>query len=223
MLNRIRRIFQKKSPQFSITKGELKQILPDDAVILEAGVCDGRDTLEFANEFPRGTIYGFECEPNFYKEATLKVGSRNNVKLFPLALSDKDGLVSYHVSILNNSITGSGSILPPKLHTEIHPDIKFPTVITVEATTIQNWAIKNNVQRIDFMWLDLQGAELKALHGAGEILDSVSAIFTEVSLIETYDGVPLYGELKRFLSTRGFRVEREFLPYKDMGNVFFVR
>jgi hypothetical protein len=48
-------------------------------------------------------------------------------------------------------------------------------------------------------------------------------IYTEVSLVETYEGVALYPELKAFLIEQGFVVKQEQLPWPDMGNVLFVR
>lgn len=218
-----RKFFRKKPVPFSVPKTELRKFIPEDATILEAGTCDGTDTEEFAKVFPKGHIYGFECMPNYFSQATARLQSYRNVSIYPFALNDKPGTLDFYVSTQQNEVTGSGSILRPKLHKELHPSIRFDETIKVEAITIDDWAERNGIKSIDFMWLDLQGAELKALHGAPRILKTVRGIFMEVSLIETYENVPLYDQVKTYLNNLGFQVEREFLPYRDMGNVLFIR
>lgn len=219
----IRKLFKGKEVPFAVQKSALLDYLPADSIILEAGVCDGDDTEEFAKLFPKGHIHGFEALPHYQKVAGQRVGRYANVTLYPFALDEVSGALDFHVSTLNGQFFGSGSLLTPKLHKEVHPHIAFDTTITVDSISIDDWANRYRIPRIDFMWLDLQGAEIRALTGAEKMLKTVRAIFMEVSLIETYEGVPLYGDVKEFLSLRGFNVEKEFLPYKDMGNVLFVK
>lgn len=215
--------FFKRKVQVAIQKTELMKFLPKQAVILEAGVYDGADTEEFARTFPQGRIYGFECLPGLFAKAEKRLEQYPNVKLYPQALNDQSGVFNFHVSTEEDYLAGSGSLLPPKLHLEIHPNIKFENIIQVEAITIDAWAAENNIEVVDFLWLDMQGAEIKALQGASDMLTNIRGIFTEVSLLETYQGVPLYDEVRAFLGSKGFRIHKEFLPFKDMGNVLFLR
>ena len=55
------------------------------------------------------------------------------------------------------------------------------------------------------MWVDLQGAELKALTGASRVLPKVKLIHAEVSFRPVYIGQPLFWEVNRFMRTHGFR------------------
>lgn len=59
--------------------------------------------------------------------------------------------------------------------------------------------------------LDVQGAELDVIEGATGILDSVSVIYIECSLIEYNDGAPLVEDVVNDLRERGF------IPY-SIGN-----
>jgi hypothetical protein len=80
------------------------------------------------------------------------------------------------------------------------------------------------VKHVDLLWLDVQGFELRLLEGAGSLLDTVSAIHTEVNLCETYEGAVLYEDLRRWLECRGFRVVLERIPEGwTQGNVVFAR
>lgn len=223
MIELFKRLFKKKHIPFSIHKEELKQYLPDKPVIVEAGVCDGVDTEDFAAHFPGASIHGFECLPHYFEVAKQRMSKYHNVTLYPFALSDVSGEANFYVSKLNGDFYGSGSLLAPKLHREVHPDISFDQQIKVISISLDDWKRRYNIARVDFLWLDLQGAELKALRGCENVLKDVKAIFTEVSLIETYEGVPLYEEVKTFLTFRGFRIVKEYLPYRDMGNVLFAK
>jgi hypothetical protein len=49
------------------------------------------------------------------------------------------------------------------------------------------------------VWLDLQGAELRALQGARDILPRVRILHLEVMFRPMYIGQPLFWELHRFL------------------------
>jgi FkbM family methyltransferase len=222
-MNFFRRFFPKQDVEIAINKKQLAQYLPSNPVILEAGVCDGADTEEFARCFPLGKIHGFECLPYYQEVAKKRLERYPNVTLYPFALSDQCGELDFHVSTRQGEFFGSGSILTPKLHKEVHPQIVFKDTIRVQGITIDDWAQRYHIGPVDFLWLDLQGAEIKALKGSTRTLGHVKGIFTEVSLIETYEGVPLYDEVKAFLLSKGFTVKKEYLPYKDMGNVLFIK
>jgi hypothetical protein len=90
-------------------------------------------------------------------------------------------------------------------------------------TTLDAWAAQNHVRRVDFLWLDMQGYELEALKSGVDLLQSVRGIQVEVSLKEVYEMAPLYPEVRQWIEEKGFRVEREALPWPDMGNVLFIR
>lgn len=224
MINFFKNFFKsKEKDNLSIDKRELEKYLPKNPVIVEAGMFDAADTEEFAQVFPSGKIHGFECLPHYYELSCKRLGKYTNVATYQLALSDAAGELDFYVSTLKGELSASGSLLAPKLHQEVHPEVKFNERIKVKAITLDEWAAQYSISHVDFLWLDLQGAEIRALQGAEKMLQNVMGIFTEVSLIETYENVPLYEEVKSFLQSKGFKIEKEYLPYKDMGNVLFLK
>jgi len=62
------------------------------------------------------------------------------------------------------------------------------------------------VQSIDFLQIDVQGADLDVLQGALNILKSVLAIQIEVEFNPLYQGQPLFRDVDRFLSEQGFSI-----------------
>lgn len=77
---------------------------------------------------------------------------------------------------------------------------------------------------IDLIKIDVQGAELAVFEGAGERLDQALVIWTEVEFIPLYEDQPLFRDVDRFLSERGFLLHsfdgiasRRFKPFVAAG------
>ncbi|MCK4517421.1 FkbM family methyltransferase [Candidatus Babeliales bacterium] len=209
-----------------MSKQEIMRYLPSKNItMLEAGAYDGNDTLAWSTLLPNATIHAFEPEPSAHKKLQKKVRGLSNVTIWNQALNDVSGEVSFNVSQngCDKEGTFSSSLLKPKEHLTACPHIKFEKKITVKAINLDEWVNKNNIGTIDFLWLDMQGAEFKVLQAAPKTLAKVKVIFSEVSLKEMYDGAPLYDQFKNWLETKGFVVKKEELPNEEMGNVLFVR
>jgi FkbM family methyltransferase len=196
-------------------------------ILLEAGASNGSDTERFARLYPKATIYAFEPIDKNYKMLLNRIlGRLTNVKLFKLALSDSTGTAEMNVSEIigqPNESASSSSLLSPKLHIEKFTNIVFAKKETVETITLDDWAELNNIDHIDAMWLDMQGAEYVVLK-ASKIINTVKVIYSEVSLVELYKDSTLYTEYKEWLVSMGFQVVKEEM-YKDLGygNVLFCR
>jgi FkbM family methyltransferase len=192
-----------------------------NSIIVEAGTADGADTLFFSHYFNEGKVYGFEPIANLYYETLSKVNTFSNVELINAALSEKTGKEKIYVSDRFGKDWGSSSILKPKDHLDIHPEITFKNEIEINTINLDDWLNIKNHDNIDLLWLDMQGYEPVVLKSSPETLKRTKYLYTEVSLIETYENVILYPEFKQFLLNNGFVVIDEDLPWKDMGNVLF--
>jgi 2-O-methyltransferase len=204
-----------------VPKAYIRRFLPENAVILEAGAHIGTDTLEMAKLWQNATIHAFEPVPDLFQFLSKNTQGVSNIHIYPLALSDVTGELDIHISSGNSN--GSSSILAPKQHLDVHPDVLFEEKMRVKTTTIDDWARQQQIQKIDMLWLDLQGYELPVLTKSLSILRGVKVIYTEVNLIENYENNATYSELKNWLHTQGFVVKREALAWKDGGNVLFIR
>lgn len=221
MLSKIKKLLGLKKNKEVISKDEIIKLLPPNPHILEAGASDGKDTLDWSKRLPNAQIYAFEPVPTVHKVLKERVSGQKNVHLYTCALSDAVGEFKMYVS--SGASHGSSSLLAPKEHLTFHKDVHFKEEITVKTKRLDDWAAENGVDRIDFMWLDMQGGEMKALEGGQEILKTTKIIYTEVSLMEMYEGVPLYDQFRKWMEERGFVVVQEELLWEDMGNVLFVR
>lgn len=94
----------------------------------------------------------------------------------------------------------------------------------VQTTTFDRWASAEGIERVDMLWLDMQGYELDALKASPRLLATVRVIHTEVCTKELYRGVALYPALRGWIESQGFRLVVEAIPPGwDAGNVLFVR
>jgi len=203
-----------------ITKKYISKFLPEEPVIVEAGAHVGLDTIDMAKTFPKAKIFAFEPVPEVFEQLKKNTSKYKNVTCVQLGLSDKEGISEIFVS--SGASDGSSSLLKPKEHLKLHPEVKFDDSLKIKTVTLDSWAKKNKL-KIDFLWLDLQGMEYKVLKKSEKTLSSVKAIFTEVSLVENYSGGVLYSTLKNFLVGKKFILDKEELIWKDGGNVLFVK
>jgi hypothetical protein len=98
----------------------------------------------------------------------------------------------------------------------------------VDATPVKTTRLDDvpEIERIDFLKMDVQGAELDVIRGAERLLDSTSVIQLEVEFVPMYKDQPLFGDLDRELRNRGFifhcflsQSGRMFQPFAHPGNV----
>jgi 2-O-methyltransferase len=204
----------------NISKKIIAQYLPQNPAIIEAGAHIGRDTLKMIKEWPTSIIHAFEPVPDLFIHLSTNVAHTTQVICYPYALSSKTGRSTLFMS--SGRSTATSSLLEPTLYKETHPDTLFMP-IQVDTITLDDWAQKYNVDHIDGMWLDLQGAELIALQAAPTLLKTVSMIYMEVNFIERYKNMPLYPDIKQWLAKQGFNVELEAFDQSEWGNVLFIR
>ncbi len=205
----------------NISKVLFKKYLPANPVIIDCGAHDGADTVALANTY-NAQIHAFEPVEDIFKRLKQRTSKFPSIFCYNIALSDNNGKQNFYVS--EGESDGSSSLLEPKDHLRDHPETFFEKQTIVETLTLDTWAANNKIEKVDLLWLDMQGFELNMLKASTKILPTVKVIHTEISVTETYKGVPTYETYKSFLQSIGFTVLIEAIPKGwDMGNVLFVR
>jgi FkbM family methyltransferase len=112
-----------------------------------------------------------------------------------------------------------------------HPDVdeKFDwltetgDVLRLKMRSLDAFLVENGIklEKVDFLTMDIQGAELLCLKGATQLLESLQYIETEISKTPFYDGGVLLDELEPWLNERGFRCKRWLI--RPFMNAVFVR
>lgn len=96
----------------------------------------------------------------------------------------------------------STSLLEPGTHLVHHDTVHFVDERQVTTTTID--ALGGEAFAPDYLALDIQGAELDALRGAIQTLQSVRWVYAEVNTEAVYKGCALLDEVDEFLDGFGF-------------------
>lgn len=202
---------------------ELLRLFRRDAplTIFDIGSCEGLDSIRYARLFPKAMVCAFEPVPDnvaLLQENLERFGT-STVRVFPLALSDRTGEETFYISSGTpddvpeapgwNYGNKSSSLLPPGKVTEHHEWLRFEHTIRVPTDTLENVCCREGFERIDVIHLDVQGAELKVLEGAGSVLETVQAIWLEVEKVPLYEGQPLEQDVESFMSRHGFVKHKE--------------
>lgn len=203
-----------------ISKSSIAQFLPANPIILEAGAHIGRDTIKMVKEWPQAIIHAFEPVPSLFEELKKNTAHVPNIHRYNIALSNASGFATFYQS--GGRSTATSSLLAPTGYLKEHPTTSFEK-ISVPTITLDEWAKKNNITHVDFMWLDMQGAELLALQAGVTLLKTVKALYCEVSFQERYENNPLSFTIKHWLAEQGFLPIKEDIRNESWGNILFIK
>lgn len=187
-----------------------------DIIIFDIGACEGLDTIKYSRLFPNAHIYAFEPVGENVEliEKHLEEHNIRNIVLCPYALDETIGHKKFYVSsgIPQNKKSDedwtygnkSSSLLAPKRVKQTHPWLIFDKEVMVKTITLDFFAREHAVNNIDFIHLDVQGAELAVLRGGKQALSCVKLIWLEVETIELYENQPLRKDVENFMFSHGF-------------------
>jgi len=190
-------------------------------VILDIGACEGEDSIRYSRLYPQARIFTFEPLPanQALIRANFATYGTTQAELVPLALSDRAGAAVFHVSSGRppdlfsgenwNYGNKSSSLLAPATAAPMHGWITFAESITVTCETLDHFCAARGLTGIDFIHLDVQGAEGLVLAGAAATLPRVRTLWLEVANEELYAGQKLRPEIEALLRRAGFVLAHE--------------
>lgn len=213
-------------------------IKPRGVLHIGANVGEERDVYKELNVYNQVWI-----EANRFVYENLQQNIKDNPSAFAVnaCISDIDGEdITFHIS---NNGSQSSSILELGTHLIAHPEVYYITDVPMKGRRIDKlfpYAIYSDgmspkitldgVQRglpnpiYDFLNIDLQGAELKALKGMGSLLHQFKWAYLEVNKEELYKGCALIGEIDEYLSGFGFkRVETKWCGDTGWGDALYIK
>lgn len=153
--------------------------------------------------FP-GTIISFEALPHVYSELVKKADAYGGRwKVAPrAALSDSEGIVTFHVS---NNLASSSMLAFTDYSKERSLALQELESIEVPSISLDNLLSKMQIEpKYPFLKLDVQGAEHRVLLGATSVLERAQGVLCEVLLAPFYEGQASWRQIDGFLLERGF-------------------
>lgn len=190
----------------------INSIFNKNSIFFEIGSHFGLDTQKLL--LISNHIHCFEPDPRnieIFKKFNLPV------ILNEIAISDKDGIEDFYLSsgnvyeskygpthqdiVNNHDWSSSSSLKQPKHHLTITPWVKFNYKISVKTQRLDTYCIQNNINKIDFIWMDVQGAELDVICGIGDYKNKINYIYTEYSDYELYENQPTKQQILDYLGS----------------------
>jgi FkbM family methyltransferase len=138
--------------------------------------------------------------------------------VLPALVWDSDGEILTMRRTNNNQ---SSSVLPMGTHVFEHPEVHVAEEVALPTTRLDT-LLAGTAHHFDFVNLDIQGAELRALRGLGDRLGGVRWIYCEVNEKPLYVGAPLVEELDAYLATFGFRRVDTQMTRHGWGDALYV-
>jgi FkbM family methyltransferase len=173
-----------------------------------------------------GRVHAFEPLPEIYQSLkhNLTLNELGNVRAFEIGLSDAPGTATFYRAAHNNS--GMGSL---GRRTGVDRET------TISLTTLERHCEAEDVRRIDFMKVDVEGAELQVFRGSERLLRAEDApvILYECSELLTEPFKVTATMIKQQLRDYGYDVYRledgrlEQIPiaerHDDIEDVFALK
>ena len=152
---------------------------------------------------------GFEPDKRSRTQLLAKGNMCQKYEILPFAVWDKAGSVSINLC------------RKPKVSSHYEPNFPFlnsfrnPGRFDVLSTeSLEAKALDDlEIELSDFIKIDIQGGELKALEGGQELLKKTLGLELEVEFLPLYSNQPLFGQICSFLADSGF----EFIDFIDFA------
>jgi FkbM family methyltransferase len=204
----------------------IARVIREEAICVDVGAHVGYYTLLFASKASRGEVHSFEPVPrSFYLLSTnVLTNGFYNVTLNCCALGNVDGEMSFTVS--------KDSAYSSLVDTERKPRER---VIRVPVKSLDSYCRERALRRIDFLKVDVEGAEKMVLEGALGCLEDVH-LKPKIMMLELYEPMlqkysTSIEEIVRWLGDFGYSPfichKRQVIPferahYNRFWNVFFT-
>lgn len=159
--------------------------------IVDAGSLDGNDAELLWNAFPNSKTYAIEGLPDNFNKFIKK---KSNIYGINSVIASYDGECIYYQKNINgiHGIYDRGSCYGT-------------TTLTLPCYTIKTIMEKNDIQTIDVIKIDVEGATLDLLRGfSKEQLHNIKIMHIETETYPFFKGQALHAEVCEFLEKNNF-------------------
>lgn len=165
-----------------------------------------------------------EAMAEVFDQLVSNIADYPNQRAFCALLTDRDN-VEYDFHIASNH-GASSSILPLALHRDIWPNVTYVATRRLRSTTLATLFQRENLSPVQYptLIMDVQGAELMVLKGAGSLIQNFRFVKAEAADFESYAGGARLNQLQVYLREFGFRelARRPFARRAEGGTYWDV-
>lgn len=113
-------------------------------------------------------LYAFEPLPLIFTDLQQRLSNYSSAQAVNLALSNNIGRVNFYYYDETYEFSGLSSFYVREVLKEDHQP---PKIIEVEQDTLTHFCLSHNIDRIDFLKIDAEGAEWVILQGATNLIE----------------------------------------------------
>jgi FkbM family methyltransferase len=179
-----------------------RRFLPTQGgIVLDVGGEYGFEAKQFSELVgDSGKVYTFECFPSHIEHLRKMSEEYHNIQIIEEACWNEPTKLTFHIG----NTVGSNTAVPD-VKGQFDQKLASNKTIEVKANTLDmQWKIYCNSEEIDFLKMDIEGAEYEAIEGAKEVL-----LNTKKVVIASYhirDGVPTASKVADMLRELNFQV-----------------
>ncbi len=187
--------------------------------VLHIGAHIGQEAQTYADLGMNKMIF-IEANPSIYDQLRSNIAKYPNAKAVKACVSDKDGeTVTFNISSNEGQ---SSSILEFGTHKTQHADVSFTGSLEMTTTRVDTALKEFDLKGIDFLNIDLQGAELLALRSMGDLIHNFKYAYVEVNREDVYKGCAQIADIDAFLGIHGF-VRKEVEWVGGWGDAIYIK
>jgi len=158
--------------------------------------------LDILEHFPESKLIGFDIDDNLCLK--MNAESSEQFTYYSQAIGGRNETVPFHETVhpmCSSLLRPNAELLSRYNGMEV---AELQVVTEVETVSLDSFMASSGEAAIDFLKIDVQGAELDIFRGAEETLSDVASIVTEVEFVPLYEDQPLFGDVNQHLSDQGF-------------------
>lgn len=217
----------------------VKDQFPNLKNIFEIGAHRGNDIFDITSMWPNANVYAFEADPTNFSILSQKFVGHDRVHTYHMAVTDTTGSVTfnryYPLDTINDEDTfigqnyqntGQGSILKPgKGMKEIFKVNDVHQTFEVESINLFDFCNRFDIDSIDAIFMDVQGAEYNVFIGCQSMINTLKATIFEWSKnYIMYEGERSFDDISTLLNNNGLiEINREYQFFEISGDSLFVR
>lgn len=169
--------------------------------VLHVGANTGQEAEAYRKHGVKRVIW-IEALSAIYIKLLKHLEAFPNQSAICACVSDKDGeRVVFNIASNEGQ---SSSFLEFGTHSKEHPTVKYVGKEIMRTTRLDTLLKEFKIGPDWFLNMDLQGAELLALKGMGQLLNQFKYVYIEVNEKELYKGCALVPEIDAYLADFGF-------------------
>jgi len=174
-------------------------------MVFDVGAFDGSTAISYRRVFKEAAVHSFEPAPDAYAALVARFKEDNQVTPVNLALAEAPGTASFQL----NQAGVTSSLLKKDQRSDKWVDHTLTdnkTTVEVTVDTLDNYCEREGIFQIDLLKIDAQGADLKVLQGAEQLLREgrVRSIFIETGIVPLYDGQGELHEIYGLMHGHGY-------------------